>query len=222
MTGRPKFTPVREMLAFQLAHARARDAVYFPLNAGEFEGVALKSAARDRAEYLRRPDLGRRLSDASAAQLKALRGRYDVAFIVADGLSPLAVHRQAPDLLRQVTAHLEGWKIAPLTVVEQGRVAIGDEIGAALGASLAVVLIGERPGLSSPDSLGVYLTWEPRAGRTDAERNCISNIRNEGLTTGAAAELLWLLMSEARSRRLSGVQLKPDGKFLPPPGIPAG
>ncbi len=216
--------PLREMLAFQLAHARARDAVHFPLNPAEFGGfsprsVMLHSAARNRAEYLRRPDLGRRLDEASKEQLHPLRGDFDAAFVIADGLSALAVHRNAPDLLRSVTARLPGWRLAPLTIVEQGRVAVGDEIGELLGASVVVVLIGERPGLSSPDSLGVYLTWNPKIGRTDAERNCISNIRPEGLSMGAAAELLLFLMSEARARRLSGVGLKAE---LPATALPSG
>jgi ethanolamine ammonia-lyase small subunit len=127
---------------------------------------------------------------------------------VCDGLSALAVEQGAAELLSLVAPRLEGWKLAPPIVCEQGRVAIGDEIGEALGASLAVVLIGERPGLSSADSMGVYLTWSPRPGRTDAERNCISNIRPEGLSLGAAAELLLLLMTESRARGLSGVALK--------------
>lgn len=215
--------PVKEMLAFQLAHARARDAVHFPMNPGEFGGlglhsVLLHSAARDRTEYLRRPDLGRRLNESSQVQLGAMRGEFDVAFVIVDGLSALAVHRNAPELLRSVTARLEGWKIAPLTVVEQGRVAVGDEIGELLGASLVVVLIGERPGLSSPDSLGVYLTWNPKTGCTDAGRNCISNIRPEGLSIGAATELLLFLMSEARARQLSGVGLKAE---LPVTSLPS-
>jgi ethanolamine ammonia-lyase small subunit len=207
--------PVRAMLEFQLAHARARDAVHFPLNPIEFGGVILQSAARDRAEYLRRPDLGRRLSDASRATLTPLRADYDVAFVIADGLSALAVHRNASPLLEALTPRLDCLRIAPLTVVEQGRVAIGDEIGELLGAALVVVLIGERPGLSSPDSLGAYLTWNPRPGRTDAERNCISNIRPEGLLIGAAAELLLFLISEARAGKLSGVNLKAFSNALP-------
>jgi ethanolamine ammonia-lyase small subunit len=203
------------MLDFQLAHARARDAVHYPLDSAALvrelgSGIVVKSAARDRAEYLRRPDLGRRLSDESRALLETHKGAYEAAFVLVDGLSALAVHRHAPGLLAAVREISQ----APVTVVEQGRVAIGDEIGAVLGASVAVVLIGERPGLSSPDSLGVYLTWGPRAGRTDAERNCISNIRAEGLSTGAAAELLRLLMTESRARRLSGVRLKPNQTFL--------
>jgi ethanolamine ammonia-lyase small subunit len=208
--------PVRAMLEFQLAHARARDAVHFPLNPVEFGGVILQSAARDRAEYLRRPDLGRRLSDASRAQLTPLRAAFDIAFVIADGLSALAVHRNARPLLEALIPRLDtALRIAPLTVVEQGRVAIGDEIGELLGAALVVVLIGERPGLSSPDSLGAYLTWNPRPGRTDAERNCISNIRPEGLSIGAAAELLLFLISEARAGKLSGVHLKAMPNALP-------
>ncbi|MDQ1473399.1 MAG: ethanolamine ammonia-lyase small subunit [Bryobacterales bacterium] len=203
------------MLDFQLAHARARDAVHYPLDSGALVrelggGIVLKSAARDRAEYLRRPDLGRQLSDESRALVEAHRGEYEVAFVIADGLSALAVHRHAPGLIAAVRETSQ----APVTVVEQGRVAIGDEIGSILGASLVVVLIGERPGLSSPDSLGVYLTWGPRQGKTDAERNCISNIRAEGLSVGAAVELLRLLMKESRERRLSGVNLKPGQTFL--------
>jgi ethanolamine ammonia-lyase small subunit len=203
------------MLDFQLAHARARDAVHYPLDSGALVrelggGIVVKSAARDRAEYLRRPDLGRQLSDQSRALAEAHRGEYEVAFVIADGLSALAVHRHAPGLIAAVRETSQ----APVTVVEQGRVAIGDEIGSILGASLVVVLIGERPGLSSPDSLGVYLTWGPRQGKTDAERNCISNIRAEGLSVGAAAELLRLLMKESRERRLSGVNLKPGQTFL--------
>lgn len=211
-----RYTTARELLDFQLAHARARDAVHYPLDPPALlrelgGGLSARSAARDRAEYLRRPDLGRRLSDESRALLQSHHGTYEVAFVIADGLSALAVHRHAANLLNALGEIPEA---APLTIVEQGRVAIGDEIGSVLGASLAVVLLGERPGLSSPDSLGVYLTWAPRPGKTDAERNCISNIRTEGLSPGAAAELLRLLMTESRARRLSGVALKPGGTFL--------
>ncbi len=218
--------PTRELLDFQLAHARARDAVHFPFDAGalvqeiEAEGwpaLAVKSAAHDRAEYLRRPDLGRRLDAASKSRIESLRGPFDVVFIVADGLSAPAAHRQAVDLLRQTISRLDrsAWKIAPIVVIERGRVAVSDEIGAALEASLAVMLIGERPGLSSPDSLGVYLTWSPRPGRTDAERNCISNVRPEGLSTSAAAELLVLLLNASRTNRISGIALNSPKNALP-------
>jgi len=205
--------PTRELLDFQLAHARARDAVHFPFDApalrNEIEAagltaVVVKSAARDRAEYLRRPDLGRRLDPESRLSLQALQSDIDVSFVIADGLSALAVHRHALPLLQSVGAH----KKSPIVVVEQGRVAIGDEIGELLKAALTVVLIGERPGLSSPDSLGVYLTWSPRVGRTDAERNCISNIRTGGLSPETAAMMLILLIAGARALKLSGFNLR--------------
>ena len=208
--------PTRELLDFQLAHAKARDAVHLPLDPSSLvlelmqkniPCLTLKSEALDRPTFLRRPDLGRRLNTASRDALTPLKLDYDVAFIIADGLSALAVHRHAAPLLELILANLD-WNIAPVIVVEQGRVAIGDEIGGLLGARLAVVFIGERPGLSSPDSLGIYLTWQPRVGRTDAERNCISNIRAEGLSYEAAAHKLLFLMSESRRLKLSGVQLK--------------
>jgi ethanolamine ammonia-lyase small subunit len=205
--------PTRELLRFQLDHARARDAVYEPLDPASLgiEHVLVRSAAADRETFLRRPDLGRRLADGTTLET----GDCDVAFVVADGLSARAVHRHAVPLLKAIQARLDGsWRVAPVTVVLQGRVAIGDEIGARLGARLVVVLIGERPGLTSPDSLGVYLTWDPRPGRTDAERNCISNVRTEGLSYGAAAATLEFLMSAARSRRLSGVLLKDENRYL--------
>ena len=133
---------------------------------------------------------------------------------MADGLSALAVERHVPPLLRELLPRLEGWCLASIAVVEQGRVAIGDEIGAALGAQLSVVLIGERPGLSSPDSLGAYITWAPRPGRTDAERNCISNIRAEGLSYAQAAAQLAFFLTEARRRQLTGVALKGESHLL--------
>jgi ethanolamine ammonia-lyase small subunit len=202
--------PTAELLRFQLDHARARDAVYQELPRGwpPVPHVAVLSAARDRAEYLRRPDLGRKLSEESKARLKP--GDYDAAIVMADGLSALAAERHALPLFDALFPLLssEDWRLAPLTVASQGRVAIGDEIGERLGARAVVVLIGERPGLSSPDSLGVYVTWDPKPGRTDAERNCISNIRTEGLGYGAAGRLIHLLLSEARRQKLSGVRLR--------------
>ncbi len=162
--------PTAELLDFQLAHARARDAVHLALDVGslgvelrqkKIDYVTLASAAVDRATYLHRPDLGRRLNAESRTRVESLAGDYDAAFIVADGLSALAVHRHAAPLLELVLAKLD-WHVAPVAIVEQGRVAVGDEIGELLGAKLSVVFIGERPGLSSPDSLGIYLTWQPR------------------------------------------------------------
>jgi len=212
--------PTSELLDFQLAHAQARDAVHLALDVNslvlelkqkKIQCATLTSAAADRSIYLRRPDLGRQLSAGSQKSLSSVAGSWDAAFVIADGLSALAVHRHAVRLLDLVLAKLD-WRIAPIAIVEQGRVAIGDEIGQLLGAQLAVVMIGERPGLSSADSLGVYLTWHPRPGRTDAERNCISNIRAEGLSYPVAAHKLLFLMNESRRLKLSGVRLKEDAR----------
>ncbi len=311
--------PTRELLAFQMAHAKARDAVWRGLDVttlARLNPIVLHSAARDRAEYLRRPDLGRRLAPESADRLclemrtrlepgvlppgtrttaiptetrssvvpsethttlepavlppetptrlesagdpperrsteRLGRGEWDAVIVIADGLSATAVHRHAEVLVdallplllgrtsgtstRVSTQHagvrapqgsvhapqravyepqgseLEGWRIAPICVVEQGRVAIGDDIGerifAQSAAAMALVIIGERPGLSSPDSLGAYLTWSPRVGRTDAERNCVSNIRVGGLEPEIAAARIAQLMEAARQRQLTGVGL---------------
>jgi ethanolamine ammonia-lyase small subunit len=214
--------PTSELLDFQLAHARARDAVHLPLDIDLFAlelkqknipCLTLASEAHDRPTYLRRPDLGRRLNTASRDLLAPLKLDYDAAFIITDGLSALAVHRHAMPVLELILASLQ-WNIAPVTIVDQARVAIGDEIGELLGAKLSVVMIGERPGLSSPDSLGIYLTWQPRSGRTDAERNCISNIRAEGLSYEIAAHKLLFLMNESRRLKLSGVGLKERAPLL--------
>ena len=206
--------PTAELLRFRLDHARARDAVYQPLDPQSL-GVPhrlLTSAAADRATYLQRPDLGRRLSRESRELLE--KGDYDAAIVIADGLSAPAVHHHAVPLLEALAPHVSDWRMAPLCVVLQGRVAIGDEIGELLGAKLVVVLIGERPGLTSPDSLGVYLTWDPRPGRTDAERNCLSNIRAEGIAYELAARQLAFLMQQARVRRISGIRLSTAGYEL--------
>jgi ethanolamine ammonia-lyase small subunit len=201
--------PTEALLRFQLAHARARDAVHQPLDFASLKiqpAVVLSSAAQDRATYLRRPDLGRRLDSASAARLSA--ADWDAALVVADGLSAIAVHRHAAPLIDALLPQLEGWRIAPICIVRQGRVAVGDEIGERIGARMTVVLIGERPGLSSPDSLGAYLTWMPAIGRTDAERNCVSNIRNGGLEPTLGAQRIAALMHAAREQKLTGVKLK--------------
>jgi ethanolamine ammonia-lyase small subunit len=205
--------PTGELLRFQLDHARARDAVYCELDPGAIglPHVVLRSAARDRVTYLRRPDLGRTLQPDSRAQL--VPGEYDAAIVIADGLSAPAIHHHAAPFLDALLPRLTDWRLAPLSVVLQGRVAIGDEVGEALGARMVVVLIGERPGLTSPDSLGIYLTWDPRPGRTDAERNCISNIRTEGIGYDLAAHKLHFLMNASRTRRLSGVSLKEDASI---------
>ncbi len=243
--------PTAPQLAFQLAHAQARDAVHRPLDherlAAEIEALglatlSLHSAAADRHVYLQRPDLGRRLDDASRALLAARppAARVDLALVVADGLSALAIERHAVPFIAALRQRLgggaagdplaagggadpaasagsagpaasaAGWSLAPVAIVRQGRVAVGDEVGERLGADLVVMLIGERPGLSSPDSMGLYLTWEPKVGRTDAERNCISNVRPEGQDIPAAADRLVWLMRESRSRRLTGVALKDE------------
>ena len=214
--------PTKAHLAFQLDHAKARDAVYTefePAGLAEALGrdiIEIRSQAPDRAEYLRRPDLGRRVLQEDAALLPG--GEHDLAIIIADGLSATGVHAHAASLTLALLERLADWSIAPLTVVRQGRVAIGDPVGAALGAKIVCVLIGERPGLSSPDSLGAYLTWGPREGRRDSERNCISNIRPpDGLSYDDAADTIVRLLRAARSRRLTGVALKDGAAALEPP-----
>lgn len=196
----------REVLAFELDHARARDAVWTEMDAQSlgFEHVLVESKAKDRRTYLVRPDLGRQLAS------RVERRECDVVIVVADGLSALAVHRHAAEMVGRLKEKLAGMRMGPVIVARQARVALGDEVGEAMGAEVVILLIGERPGLTSPDSLGAYITYGPRKGRTDAERNCVSNIRPEGLGYGAAAELIAFLVTEARARRLSGVSLKGD------------
>ena len=210
--------PTQELLSFGLAHARARDAVHHALDAQMLAssltelGLApqiVKSAAPDRATYLRRPDMGRQLGRDVFIQ----KSSSPVAFVIADGLSALAVERHVVPLVRLlIQLAPQRWAAAPAAIALQGRVALGDAIGERLGAQLVAVLIGERPGLSSPDSLGAYLTFAPHVGRTDAERNCVSNIRPEGLGYEAAARRIDWLVAAALARGLTGVGLKDDSQ----------
>ena len=222
--------PTSEMLAFQLSHAQARDAVGFALNINEMSSrlsdlnpaapvLHLRSQADDRTTYLQRPDLGRKLNQSSrttlasfmAGQKQHTESKYDLAIVVADGLSSLAVQQNTQPFISELLGQLgesQQLKLAPITLVEQGRVAIGDDIGELLNAQIVMVLIGERPGLSSPDSLGLYLTWAPKAGLSDACRNCISNIRPAGLSYEEAARRTVYLLREAKKLKLTGVNLK--------------
>ncbi|MGY1730365.1 ethanolamine ammonia-lyase subunit EutC [Geodermatophilus sp. SYSU D01045] len=210
--------PTHRELEFRAAHAAARDAVHSPLDVDAVraalggEVLTVASAAPDRATYLQRPDLGRQLAAGTALP----RSGADLAVVLADGLSPRAVHAHGPGLAAALLERLPGWTVAPLVVATQARVALGDAVGEALGVRAVVVLIGERPGLSSADSLGVYLTWDPRPGRVDAERNCVSNVRPpHGLSYARAADTVAVLLSSARELGASGVALKDEGPVLP-------
>lgn len=208
--------PTRAAQAFALDHARAREAVWSAMECDTLERalpdvrtIRLHSAAADRAEYLRRPDLGRRLGPGAAAAL-AGAGGADVAIVVADGLSATAVNLNAAPVVRALLARLAQTRLTagPVILAEQARVALGDAAATALGARAVVVLIGERPGLSSADSLGAYVTWAPAPGTPDSRRNCVSNIRDGGLPPDAAAEQIAALLSDMRRTGQSGVALK--------------
>ena len=215
------------LLDFRLAHARARDAVHDELDSARLAAevtplglpvLQVASAADTQQSYLTRPDLGRRLADAATRTLQAATGErtFDAVFVVADGLSARAVQAHAASLLALTVPELarDGWDLAPFAIVRHGRVAIGDAIAGILRANLAIVLIGERPGLSAPDSMGAYLTWQPSPATTDAERNCISNIRPDGIPYADAAFKLLHLMRAMRAQKLSGVRLKDDSERL--------
>lgn len=216
--------PTAPLLDFRLAHASARDAVNAPFHpellAAKLSGTQvhlLESCASDRAEYLRRPDYGRRLSEASKRFLESLElPAPDLVVIVSDGLSTYAADRQVPPILAEFLplAATAGWEIAPVFIVRHGRVAIQDEIGGILGAKISLMLLGERPGLGSPDSLGAYFTRNPVPGLNDASRNCISNIRPEGLPHREAAEKIFTLLSRSMELGYSGVQLKDESPLL--------
>jgi len=211
----------RDHLAFQRAHAVARDAVHDRLDATTLRDgiiergldvVSVHSEASDRQAYLARPDLGRSLDGPSRALMAQLPRGHDLVLVLADGLSARAVERHALPLLDTVVPEFRrlGWRLAPIVLVEQARVAIGDAIGAGLDANLVAMLIGERPGLSASDSMGIYLTWAPAPGRTDAERNCLSNVRDGGMSYEEAARRLLYLATAARQRKLTGIGLKDE------------
>lgn len=218
--------PLNEVLALQAAHALARDAVHLPLdpapllewmNARGLQSLMAQSAATSREIYLRRPDLGRRLDADSRVRLaQADRGAHDLVIVVADGLSAAAVHRQACPFLDSFLplGATCGWRMAPIVIARQARVALGDEIADGLGARAVLVLIGERPGLSSPDSLGAYLTLNRAGAKTDADRNCVSNIRPEGLAPQQAAGKVARLLAAAFARGMTGVGLKDEDEPL--------
>ena len=213
--------PTRALLDFQLDHARARDAVHTALSAEGFAEaigrpvIEVCSRAADRSDYLKRPDLGRELDPGDAARLA--HGGDTLAIVVADGLSATAVHHHAASMVLALVDRLPGWSIAPMVLARQARVALGDAIGEALGVDLVVILIGERPGLTAPDSLGAYITWQPRPGRQDSERNCVSNIRPpHGLAYATAADTIVRLLHAAREQRRTGVELKHgSGTMIP-------
>jgi ethanolamine ammonia-lyase small subunit len=233
--------PTGAQLDFQLAHARARDAVHLPLDTDALmpalqaawphagPPLLLHSAVANRNVYLQRPDLGRRLDAPSRAILADIddgNRPVDLAIVVADGLSSHAIAQNAAPFLAALHMQLaaKAWTLGPLAIVQQGRVAVGDEVGELLGAKIVVVLIGERPGLSAPDSMGIYMTWAPRVGLTDERRNCISNVRPAGLGYAQAAARLHYLLGQAQRRQLSGVALKDEtmqDDVLPGGGGPA-
>lgn len=225
--------PTREVLDFALAHAQARDAIHLPLDtealqtglraAGWPAPLVLQSQARDRHEYLLRPDLGRRLDPDSATRLAQSRadvaapsgGGPDLVLVLGDGLSALGIQQHAVPLLGAIRDALDpAWRLGPLVLVRQARVAVADEVGQLLGAAMVAMIVGERPGLSSPDSVGIYLTHAPRVGCTDAQRNCISNVRPAGQDVVTAARRLAWLVGEGRRLGLTGVGLK-DHSGLP-------
>lgn len=211
--------PLRANLALQLDHARARDAVHTPLRVEKLVAIlqdhglrclSLTTQARGRNEYLTRPDKGRQLDDQSLSQLHVIKPGFDVCLVLADGLSARAVHEQGAGFVVAAADMLQhaGFSCGPVCVVENGRVAIGDVIGHALGARLVAVLIGERPGLSSPNSLGLYLTMNPMPGMTDECRNCISNIREGGLGLQDAVRKFGYLVENALQLGCTGIALK--------------
>lgn len=221
--------PTSHSLAFQLAHAQAQDAVHLSLDVEniveqlfvndinkETSPILLHSQAINRTTYLQRPDLGRRLDKNSSEILKKIKANdntfYDLSIVIVDGLSSLAIKENAINFIKKLMTALkedkQKWNLSPFSIVQQGRVAVGDEVGELLKAKISIVLIGERPGLSSPDSLGLYLTWNPKVGLSDASRNCISNIRSEGLSYEEAVKKTMYLLKESRRLELSGVNLK--------------
>lgn len=214
--------PTSEVLDFGLAHAMARDAVHLALDVDaleaaiqqqQFTTIRAKSMAPDRASYLLRPDWGRRLHEQSLIQLQNVSQTKPIDFliVVGDGLSSLAVSRHVAPLLAEIRNHIPAdWHTGHVVIASQARVAIGDEIGQAMNAKMVAMLIGERPGLSSPDSLGIYLTYNPKLGLSDADRNCISNVRPEGLQYAAAAKKLLWLAKEAMRLKVTGVSLKDE------------
>ena len=224
--------PTGAALAFGLDHARAREAVWTPLDAGAIRDaltaqglgvVEVRSTVADRAEYLRRPDKGRTLHPDSEAALDGAGQGFDVALVIADGLSATAVALNGVPAAAALAARVRraGWSLAPVVVASQGRVAIGDPIGARLGARCVVVLIGERPGLSASDSLGCYITYAPEPGLPDSRRNCISNIRQDGLAIETAAEQMEVLLHAMRAQNTSGVGLRREGLVGPQaPSLP--
>jgi ethanolamine ammonia-lyase small subunit len=213
--------PTAEVLAFELAHAQAKDAVHAELDGAQFRAgleqqtslpvLSVRSRAETAPIYLTRPDLGRQLHPDDAHVLQVHAGTFDIAITVAAGLSAVAVTRHALPLLGALLPLLHGYTLAPLIVAERARVALADAVGQGLGAKLSLILIGERPGLSTPESLGAYLTYAPRVGRLDAERNCISNIHGSGLSYRAAAHGLSLLIREALRQGQTGIGLKVEG-----------
>jgi ethanolamine ammonia-lyase small subunit len=219
--------PTQALLEFTLDHARARDAVHALLDVSDvlsglaalgLETLAVSSRAHDRKDYLRRPDLGRKLDSKSQDLIASRHGQAcDVAVIIGDGLSSAAVTGHAIELVRRVLVRLAsaGAGVGPVVVATGARVALGDEIGALVGARMTVMLIGERPGLSAPDSLGAYLTFAPRPGLTDADRNCVSNIHAAGLGYDEAAFKIAWLVREGLARRISGVALKDESAVQP-------
>lgn len=215
--------PTQHALDFQWAHAQAKDAVYHAL---DIEGlsnqlqslgiscITVSSQAETREIYLKRPDLGRLLSESSRSQLSQLEleTHYDVCVVVGDGLSARAIEENALPFIKSLIPLLQekSWKLAPLVIASQSRVALGDQMAELFQADMLVMLIGERPGLSSPDSMGIYYTWKAHTGSIDAERNCISNIRSAGLNIPTAVQRLIALMSQSKQRQYSGVNLKDE------------